>query len=76
MAASPCLYAGHDARSGVKVSNGPVRRNQIAEVKPVSARMRAKTKGYCGNRMWQSRCDPFGASLSLTAVKRLQASMA
>ena len=36
------MYAGHDTRSGVKVSNGPVRRNQIAEDKLASARMRAK----------------------------------
>ena len=36
------LYAGHDTSSGVKVSNGPVRRNQIAEDKfsPVRARMK------------------------------------
>ena len=39
------LYAGHDTRSGVKVSNGPVRRNQIAEDKLASARMRAKEVG-------------------------------
>ena len=39
------LYAGHDTRSGVKVSNGPVRRNQIADDKPASARMRAKEVG-------------------------------
>ena len=38
-------YAGHDTRSGVKVSNGPVRRNQIAEDKLASARMRAKEVG-------------------------------
>jgi len=36
------LYAGHDTWSGVKVSNGPVRRNQIAAGKfsPVRARMK------------------------------------
>ena len=41
-AAPTVLYAGHDTRSGVKVSNGPVRRNQIAEDKfsPVRARMK------------------------------------
>ena len=39
------LYAGHDTRSGVKVSNGPVRRNQIAEDKLASARVRAKEVG-------------------------------
>ena len=38
-------YAGHDTRSGAKVSNGPVRRNQIAEDKLASARMRAKEVG-------------------------------
>ena len=36
------MYAGHDTRSGVQVSNGPVRRNQIAKGKfsPVRARMK------------------------------------
>ena len=32
------LYAGHDTSSGVKVSNEPVRRNQIVEDKFAPAR--------------------------------------
>ena len=39
------MYAGHDTRTGVKVSNGPVRRNQTAEDKLASARVRAKEVG-------------------------------
>ena len=36
------MYAGHDIGSGVQISTGPVRRNQIAEDKfsPVRARMK------------------------------------
>ena len=45
LAGASSLYAGHDTRSGAKVSNGPVRRNQIAEDKLASARMRAKEVG-------------------------------
>lgn len=33
-----CVYAGHDTSSGVKVSNEPVRRNQIVEDKFAPAR--------------------------------------
>ena len=39
------LYAGHDTSSGVKVSNEPVRRNQIAEDKFAPARARMKEVG-------------------------------
>ena len=39
------VYAGHDTSSGVKVSNEPVRRNQIAEDKFAPARARMKEVG-------------------------------
>ena len=41
----PTRYAGHDTSSGVKVSNEPVRRNQIAEDKFAPARARMKEVG-------------------------------
>ena len=52
MAAPLFLYAGHDTISGVKVSNEPVRRNQIVEDKFTSVRMWMKE---VQDEVWRTR---------------------
>ena len=62
------LYAGHDTLSGVKVSNEPVRRNQIVEDKFTSVRMWMKE---VQDEVWRTRTGSYEDSPCLLQEMRI-----